>query len=192
VEIEKALTESNDAARTDRREAIRILEEARSIWGDDPRLLVGLGYQYYRLMDRRTARARLEQAAGAGFDTPELHAYLALVLYYDGDYDHSYQHAQAALNLKNPYPLADQVAGECLYARAKRGELMLSTDDRLTLLQRGLNHLRRSLILDERTWQDDRSNQRAKENIIGMERELEGLKRGIARLEQRTAFRPMA
>ncbi len=134
---------------------------ARKIWGEDPRLLAQLGYYYYRMENRGTARILLERAIAAGLESAETYVHLALVLFYENSYNAALGHAESAITLRDHYPMAEQIAGECLLEKAKRERFTLRSDVRLEILQRALNHLRRSLIAEERTRTDEAHNHRS-------------------------------
>lgn len=181
AEVDKAIAAAAEVARFDRSQAITVLEQTREMWGDDPALLEKLGYQYYRAQNRKKARDLYEKAITLGHESPELHAYLALVLFYEREYDHGLEHAERALTFRTPYPFADQVAGQCLLTKARSSAFLLSSDLRLKAFQSSLIHFRRSLIAEERIHHDRIHNERSKELIKLAEVEIAQIQKEAAR-----------
>jgi tetratricopeptide (TPR) repeat protein len=161
IEVEKALQRAREAAYQGWSAGITELETARKLWGEDPRLLAQLGYYYFRMEKRDMARMLLEKAIEAGLESPETYVHLALVLFYENSYDTALGHAESAITLRDHYPMAEQIAGECLLEKARRERFTLRSDVRLEILQRALNHLRRSLIAEERNGRDEAHNHRS-------------------------------
>ena len=76
-------------------------------------------------------------------------------MFYENSYDAALGYAESAITLRDHYPMAEQIAGECLLEKARRERFTLCSDVRLEILQRALNHLRRSLIAEERIRTDE-------------------------------------
>ena len=78
-EVEKALQRVRQAAYPQNwNKGISELETARRVWGEDPRLLAQLGYDYFRMEKRDMARMLLEKAITAGLESAETYVHLAL------------------------------------------------------------------------------------------------------------------
>src|SRR5262249_55055380 len=137
------------------------LETARRVWGEDSRLLAQLGYYYFRMEKRDMARVLLEKAIEAGLESAETYVHLALVLFYENSYDAALGYAESAITLRDHYQMPEQIAGPCLLEKSRREKFTLRSDVRLEILQRALNHLRRSLIAEERTRTDETHNHRS-------------------------------
>ena len=66
--------------------------------------------------------------------------------------------AETALTLRTVFPRAERLAGECLWEKFGREEFTLSEQARLQILKRSLDHLKKSLIPDERNLSDVEHN----------------------------------
>ena len=86
---------------------------------------------------------------------PEVYFHLAaLVCYYEHNLGEALSRAETALTLRTVFPRAERLAGECLWEKFNREEFTLSEQARLQILKRSLDHLKKSLIPDERNLSD--------------------------------------
>ncbi len=180
IEVKKAIDRSLEQRSRGWGDPIRELETARDKWGEYPILLAQLGYYYYRDQNLGKARNLLEKAIREGHESPDTFLHLALVLYYDHEYDSALAHAETALALRSPFPKAEQIAAECLFEKAKRGTFTLGDEARLKMQQRALVHLKKSLIADERNRGEEEHNRFSRRLIDQVEEQ-------IARLDSFTA-----
>jgi tetratricopeptide (TPR) repeat protein len=169
IEIQRALAKAQSLGW---REAIDVLEAARATWGRDPDLLAQLGYCYYRTENRAAARPLLEEAIAKGLESATTYFHLALVLYYDGDASAALRYVKTALTLRNPYPLADALAGQCLVAKITAGSFLLDTGAKRGLLEEAAQHFKQSLIAEERGLRDEAHNRRSHDSIDWIVRQL--------------------
>ena len=120
--------------------------------------MANLGYYYFRNENRTKARFMLEKAINEGYETPEVYFHLALVCYYEHNLGEALSRAETALTLRTVFPRAERLAGECLWEKFNREEFTLSEQARLQILKRSLDHLKKSLIPDERNLSDVEHN----------------------------------
>jgi tetratricopeptide (TPR) repeat protein len=151
------------------------LESARKTWGDEPALLAELGYCYYRTENRTLARAFLEGAISKGHESASTYFHLALVFYYERMYDEALRSVKTSLTLRDPFPLAHQLAGQLLLAKTRSAALVLDTRTRQIHLEEALAHFQGSLISDERGLRDEAHNRRSQQAIRDISRALAGL-----------------
>ncbi|MEX2236563.1 MAG: tetratricopeptide repeat protein [Dehalococcoidia bacterium] len=169
IEVERALEKAENAARSGWAKGAAELEAAMRSLGDSPQLMSKLGYYYFRLERRSEARSLLEKALAAGFETAENHTYLALALYYDRQFERGQQHAEAAITLHPRHKMAEQIAGQCLFSKAKRDALIAPEATRHEWLGKALDYLNRSIYPDESmSWHVDH-NQRSRRLIEQIE-----------------------
>ena len=165
IEIERALQSARRTASDGWGGAAAALEEARGKWGDDPRLLAQLGYYQYRLQHLDAARHLMESAINKGLEDSETFANLALVLYHQRAFHEGLQRAETAIALRQHYPLADQIAGECLVGIAERDRLLLGHETLTGYVNDGIKHLSRSMRTEERGLRDEQFNARSQRTI---------------------------
>ena len=133
---------------------ITVLEEARVEWDDHPKILARLGYCYFREHKRRKARTLIQTAieraeSEFGFESPLWYAQLGLIHLIDGHIDDAIRRAQAATTLRPRFHFAEQVLGQALYEKARRGRLTMSQDRVMDMLKEAKLCLVRSLYYDD-------------------------------------------
>ena len=148
--------------RTNWRDGIRALEEAKEEWDDHPAILARLGYFYFKDGQRTAARQHMERAIDGGHEEPETFATLALLHYLGGQFDAAIQRSQTATALRPNYHWAEQILGQALYGKASTSRLMMSSDRWQQMMEEARSRLLRSIIEDDtQGWQqihNDRSH----------------------------------
>jgi len=170
LEVERAIAEAKRAAGW--LESVQILEAARQKWGDVGRLLEQLGYYHYRLQNRPLARRLMEQAIQRGYESSEIYVHLALVLFYERDYEESLRRAETALALKARVPQAELIAGQCHVAIVERDRFLHDYGWSVRHLEEARRHLERSMVPETHRASDQRHNERARATLERTERIL--------------------
>lgn len=116
--------------RGQREEAVRHMEEAASLSGDDPEVAVRLGRMYLELGRVEEARRQSDLALKTARNHPAAWALRGEVLTAEGEPDAALAALHRALAFQPDYP-AVQVAIAELYARQGRYDRLLATLDRL-------------------------------------------------------------
>jgi len=179
IEVQKSIQRADEISHVSWAEAISELETTRKTWGEDPGLLANLGYYYFRNENRPKARTALEKAITEGYETPEVFFHLALVYYYEHNLDRALAQSETALTLRTMFPKAERLAGECLWEKVNREEFILSDQARLQILRKSLDHLKRSLIPDERNVSDVEHNRIVRGIIVRAEERSAAVQRSI-------------
>ena len=166
IAVDRVVEESNRQANwLDR---IHELEKARSEWDDHPKILARLGYCYFREHKRHKARVLIQTAIEKGekeygYESPLWYANLGLIHLFDGHIDDAIKRAQTATTLRQRYHFAEQVLGQALYEKARRGRLTMSRDRLFEMLKEAKYSLVKSLYADDtkgfRAMHNDRSHQ---------------------------------
>ena len=133
---------------------ITVLEQARGEWDEHPKIVARLGYCYFREHKRRKARSLIESAIKKGeneygLESPLWYAQLGLIHLLDGHIDDAIRRSQAATTLSQRFHFAEQVLGQALYEKARRGRLTMSRDRGLSILKEAKQCLVRSLYDDD-------------------------------------------
>ena len=129
--------------------AIEELQRGRERWGEDRRILGALGYFHFRNRNRSEARRLLEKSIAAGHESAETYTNLALVYYFDQQYDLAIARAETGLSLRPDDARAKQVLSESLFGKAMTARFMITESQRRDLLRRALQHARESVIDDD-------------------------------------------
>lgn len=174
AEIEKAIESAKQTAKYSWAEAIQQMETTRQEWGDDPRLLAELGRLYFRMQDRTTARILLQKAITLGLESPDAYAYLGLVDYYDKLFVSALGFAESALTLRSNFPLAGQLAAQCLLAIVKRDALVLDQLAKKQRLEKAWDLLHKSIVT-EVSPRDEALNRRTQEILSEVSELMERL-----------------
>jgi len=174
IEVNKAIDQARELGNTAGWEhALRALDQARAVWGDDPRLLAELGYAHYRTGRRKQAIELMERALALGFESAVLYARLALVLYYERRYDDGIRRAETALTLRSEYPFAEQVLSQCLEGKVRRDRFVMDDAQHRQLLMAAVEHAERALYQVPRTSNEIAANQRTRELMERLKDQLE-------------------
>lgn len=142
---------------------IEELQRGRARWGDDRRILAALGYLHFRDRNRAEARRLLEKSIAAGHESAETYTDLALVHYFDRQYDRAVARAETALSLRPSHDRAHQVLSESLLGKAMTSRLMITESQRRDLLRRALRHARESIMDDDISPWSQAHNERSRD-----------------------------
>ena len=170
--VEKIINDAADHGRYDPDACIAMLEAARTEFGDEPRLLEELGYRCYRQHRREEARKHLLNAEATGYESALLMRTLALIEFFDRNYQESEARAEAALTISPDDHIARQVLGEAMIERAKRHRLILDESQRRLLLEAGREHLSESRFTDPQRNFELTHNLRSDEYVLEVDRLL--------------------
>ncbi|MCY4390657.1 MAG: tetratricopeptide repeat protein [Chloroflexi bacterium] len=173
IAIEQVIREAQGTARDLGWSAgIEELQRGRERWGDDRRILAALGYLHFRDHNRAEARRLLERSIAAGHESAETYTDLALVYYFDRQYDRAVARAETALSLRPNHDRAHQVLSESLLGKAMTGRLMITESQRRDLLRRALQHARESIIDDDMSAWSQAHNERSRDIASRVDRVL--------------------
>ena len=173
VAIEQVVRDARETARRlGLSAAIDELQRGRARWGEDRRILATLGYFHFRNRNRSEARRLLEKSIAAGHESADTYTTLALVYYFDRQYDLAIARAETGLSLRPDDAQAKQVLSESLLGNAMAARFMITESQRRDLLRRALQHARESVIDDDISAWSRAHNDRSTDVAVRAERLL--------------------
>ena len=173
VAIEQVVRDARETARhSGLSAAIEELQRGRERWGEDRRILATLGYFHFRNRNRSEARRLLEKSIAAGHESADTYTTLALVYYFDRQYDLAIARAETGLSLRPDDAQAKQVLSESLLGNAVAARFMITENQRRDLLRRALQYARESVIDNDISAWSRAHNDRSTDVAVRTERLL--------------------